>query len=89
MIRINNRFEMKRDSHCWNLIEYRDGIGKGKNEGKPIRTPETTYHASLVQVCDAVIDRSLGGVDSLAAIPAMLAEVKGELLEAIREAGNA
>ena len=83
MIRINNRFEIDRDKYCWHLIEWRDGIGKGKNEGKPIRTSHTTYHANLTQVCNEVIERSAGNVDSLAAIPAMLEQVKGELLEAI------
>ncbi len=88
MIRINNRFEIDRDRYCWHLTEWRDGIGKGKNEGKPIRTSQTTYHASLIQICDEVMDRSAGNVDSLAAIPAMLQANRQELLEAIKEIGQ-
>lgn len=88
MIRINNRFEFKRDHYSWHLIEWRDGIGRkgGKNDGRPVRTSETTYYPNLIQLCDAVIDRSMGASDSLAAIPAMLHELRDELLEAIKEA---
>lgn len=63
MITINDRFEFERGDQCWNLHEWRDGVNPKTKE--PTRNKTTTYHSKLEQICNAVIDRSAGGMDSI------------------------
>ena len=62
MIKINDKFEFERADQCWELHEWRTGKNK---DGEPTRTKSTTYHATILQVCKAVIDREAGAADSL------------------------
>jgi hypothetical protein len=65
MIKINDRFEFERQEHCWNLHEWKDGINK-KDEA--VRTKTTTYHSTIMQICNSVIDRSAGDAESVQGI---------------------
>ncbi len=57
MIKFNDKFEFEKDQYCWHLHEFY--IGKDKNKN-PKRQRKTTFHATLEQVCNAIIDRSCG-----------------------------
>ena len=63
MIKINEDFEFERADQCWELHHWKDGTNPKTKE--PVRTKTTTYHATVSQVCKAVIDRDSGSADSL------------------------
>ena len=69
MLKINDRFETERDKYQWLLHEWTDGQDK---HGNPKKQRKTTYHASLKQVCETVIDRQAGDCEDLAAVCAMI-----------------
>ena len=62
MIKINDRFEFERQQYCWNLYEWKDGVGK---DAQPKRTKSVTYHATLSHICKEVVDRSAGDAESM------------------------
>jgi hypothetical protein len=62
MIKINERFEFERSQHDWHLHEWKDGLNKHQ---EPVRRSSTTYHATVLQICKTVIDRSAGDAESV------------------------
>ena len=58
MIRIDDRWSLKHDGHCWHLIEHRPGWTKPKDGGEP--EPTTTdhvgYFSRLDQACYRILD---------------------------------
>ncbi len=62
MIKFNDRFEFERDKYCWHLHEWRVGQDKG---GDVKMHRDTTYYPNIQQLCVVIIDRSLGGCESL------------------------
>ena len=67
IIKINEDFEMYQDKHQWILWHWTDGVcKKGEDKGKSIRVKRATYHGTMQQVCDVIINRSLGKCESLA-----------------------
>ena len=78
MIRINEDFETFRDQYCWHLVHWTNTTHpKAKNK----RTSRTTYHATLEQVCAAVIDRSAGELEDLKSIIELLKDAPKALAE--------
>ncbi|MCP4103905.1 MAG: hypothetical protein GY750_21170 [Lentisphaerae bacterium] len=69
MIKFNEKFSFEKDKYCWQLHEFYMGKGKDK---KPKMQKNTTYHATLEQVCGVIIDRSCGDCESLEEIKALL-----------------
>jgi len=69
MIKFNDKFSFEKDQYCWHLHEYYMGKDKDKN---PKRQKKTTYHATLEQVCNTIIDRSCGDCGSLGEIKELL-----------------
>ena len=53
----NEKYEFKWDGRCWILSEIRI-IEKGENAGK--KTIRQSYHASLPQIANAIIEREAG-----------------------------
>ena len=78
MIELNADFSFERDTYGWQLHHWRDGKDK---EGKPKRQKTTTYHATLHQVCDAVIDRAAGGCQDMADLKGLLKNTVRALTE--------
>tara|TARA_R110000765_G_scaffold415652_1_gene516904 strand:- start:37 stop:306 length:270 start_codon:yes stop_codon:yes gene_type:complete len=78
MIKFNDDFSFERDQYCWHLIESFDGKDKDGNDKRQHRT---TYHASIVQICGVIIDRSCGKCQSLEEVLSLLASAKTELTE--------
>lgn len=56
-------FEFERDKFGWMLHIWRDGTRKKTKE--PIRVKDTFYYANVENVLKAIIDRSLGGCESI------------------------
>ncbi len=69
MIKFNDRFEFERDKYCWHLHDWRDGVDK---DGAPKRQKDTTYHPTIQQICRTIMDRSLGGCESLTEMISLL-----------------
>ena len=50
----NGEFEAERDQYQWILTRWVDSTSK---KGEPIKKARVTYHTSLQQVCNAVINK--------------------------------
>ncbi len=81
MIKINNKFEISRDKHGWQLHEWKDGLNKDK---EPTRTKRTTYHPNLIQICDVVIDREAGCANTMEEVLKRIAFAHMDLEKMIR-----
>lgn len=82
-MKIDETFEVERDTYCWMLHEWRDG--KDRN-GNPKRTKRTTYHRDLVQVSDVILDRTAGECTVLSELPALLKAQTDRIVQAIEKA---
>jgi len=69
MIKISEDFECETDKYQWILHQWYDGKDK---DGKTKRQTKQTYHSSLAQVCDVVIDKSASMCESMAELKTML-----------------
>jgi hypothetical protein len=58
MIKINERFSMRRDNLQWIVTETYDGFDRKTKE--PKKQTHDTFHANLKQVCDFVLDKMAG-----------------------------
>lgn len=57
MIKVNDRFSFERDKYQWLLHESR--LGKDKKGNDKVHV-DTSYHGSLRQICEQIIDRQQG-----------------------------
>jgi hypothetical protein len=80
MIKFNEQFSFEKDRYSWQLHEWKDG--KDKND-KPIRSKKTTYHTTLTQVCDVIVDRSCGACESLDEIKNLIKDTHENLVTCI------
>jgi len=85
MIRINEDYECQRDTYGWKLHRWRDGKDK---DGNQKRTCRTTYHGTLVQVCEAVLDDSAGKAEHAAELADIISTAARDLRIAIAGADN-
>lgn len=53
MIKINKRFSIEKDKHCWVL--YETMISKKKKSGE---SQKATYHPNISQISEAILNRS-------------------------------
>ena len=60
MIKISEDFECEEETYQWVLHQWVDGKDKDDN---PKRQKRTTYHSSLSQICDVVVNRQAGMCD--------------------------
>lgn len=82
-MKIDERFEVTRDTYCWRLNDYREIISK---KGQPKRTSRTTYHANFGQVSEAILDRAAGTCSELSDIPKIIKEQTDRIVAAIDKA---
>ena len=84
MITFNEDFKFERDKYQWLLHHTIDGLDKDK---KPKRQTSITYHATLEQICSAIIERSAGECKDLDEIKTLLTDalvlVTGHLEELV------
>lgn len=83
MIKINERFSIERDTYTWKLHD----TTPNKEGSKHATSTRTTYPANLKQVCNAVLDKSASGCESIESLISRLDELTSELYAAISEAG--
>ena len=72
MIKFNDRFSAERDTYGWTLTEKKAGANK---DGERVIRESQTYYTGLEGVCNAIIDRSLGGCETLPEVLAALKDV--------------
>lgn len=58
MIKVNDRFSFERDKYQWLLHE--SYMGKPNKKGDANIQTKTSYHGSLRQICEQIIDRQQG-----------------------------
>ena len=77
MIKFNDRFEFKYDSatNSWTLYELKPG--KTRN-GAPRTARYPTYHSSLSQVCQAIMNKVAGDCETLEEIQAAIEQTRDE-----------
>ena len=63
MIIFSERFSFERDPWCWVLSEWTNSICR--KDGSPKRTRRKTYHATIKQLADTILDRSSGDCQSI------------------------
>ena len=81
MIKINDYFEIDKDSFCWKLHEWRIGVNK---DGEETKNRRTTYHNSLIGVYNSIIDNMAGEACRQAGnIIAAIAQAKADFFKAI------
>ncbi len=82
MITLNADFSFERDEHCWKLYRWRDGKDK---DGNPKRRKTITYHSTLRQICEAVIDRKAGECTSINKLFDLLNNAEAVLTKHVEE----
>jgi hypothetical protein len=83
MLKVNDRFTIDKDKY--NIIIIETYMGKDKNK-KPKQKTRETYHATLLQACGVIIDRSGEGKTVEDVVDAINA-AKRDILNALKE-GN-
>lgn len=76
MIKIDDRFSIKRDKYQWHLQEHY--CGKTKS-GLPKDQFKTTYHSNLSQVLSEIMDRRAGDCQDLSELRLALASFRSEV----------
>jgi hypothetical protein len=79
-IKVGDNFIVERDHYGWALRSFY--IGKDK-DGQPRRRHKTTYHGTLSQTMDAIIDRQAGMEESIGDIKAMLEKASSSLTKEV------
>jgi len=82
-MKIDDRFEVERDTYCWMLHDWRDGKDR---DGNPKRMKRTTYHRDLVQVSEVILDRTAGECRALSELPTLLKAQTDRIVQAIEKA---
>ena len=77
-MKIGERFEATRDAHGWTLLESYQGQDR---DGNPKTMQRRSYHATLPQVVDKVIDMEAGQQQCLAAVLARVERLRDEIVE--------
>ena len=79
-IRINDDYIIKADKYQWIVQSYRDGLSKNK---QPIRTKRETYHGTLLQACQWILNDSAKSCDSVQELVNKIEETHNLLREQI------
>lgn len=62
-IRINDRFELRRDHYAWMLVEHVP-VDQSHRRAKYATREKHTWHASPAQACTTILDRTGGDCDT-------------------------
>jgi hypothetical protein len=62
IIKLNDQFEIHRDSYNWILVEWRDGFNK---DGEPTITGKNSYHPNLKMISRYLLDEQAKDCESL------------------------
>lgn len=69
MIELGKRFTAHRDKYQWILTEKYEGKDR---KGNPKEQHRETYHGTLKQVCDRVVDMEAGDCNDVVELRALL-----------------
>lgn len=92
MITFNERFTAERDKHQWILKEHY--MGQAKKGKEPKMQSKESYHGTLRQVCNTVLDRMAGDCGSakewvdIKVLQDMKRVITRALYDAKKEGGN-
>lgn len=75
---LNDRFTLKRDAHSWELVEH---WMTSPRKGDPRPASRSTWHATMCQACEAVLDRTAGDCETAEALKQTLAQAVAEIRE--------
>ena len=65
-MQLNARWKLKRDAHCWHLIQISKGVATtGPRQGEEIEKYDTTYHGDLRQALRKCADVEAGQCETL------------------------
>lgn len=81
-MKVNRDWELERDYHGWQLKHYREGINPKTN--KPTRTYRSSYHSTMEQCLDYIIDMEAGAATDAEELKGILHEVRGDILTALK-----
>jgi len=81
MINIDNKYSVKRDAHCWNLIERREGINPKTKQ--PTITERITFHPTLEKLVRKLIDIEAGNCNNMEQIIELLQTKPSEIAKKI------
>ncbi len=82
-IKINSQFAITPFAYGWRLLEYHRNNAADKSKGRN-KAAKETYHATLKQLCDFVIDRYACNAGSLNEIKAMLEKAGEDLTKELK-----
>ncbi len=69
MLKLNDRFSLRRDKYQWILTEYKTGIARvGKNKGQTVTTKHEQYFPWLDQAIRRVAELDCQNATTLSAI---------------------
>lgn len=83
MIKINKDFEIERYNHGWKLVQWFDGVNPKTQE--PTRNSKNTYYPTVEQVCNQVLERSIGGCSDIEQVLESILVAKAEIQDTISE----
>jgi hypothetical protein len=86
MLKVNDRFTIDRDKHNVVLIEYYEG--KDRETKQPKTMSRETYHMTMLQVCEVIIDRSAEG-RTVEVVADSINAAKRDILTALKELDEA
>lgn len=79
MYKLNDRFTLKRDAHSWELVEH--WMSRPKDGRTPKPYSRSTWHATMVQACDYVLDRTAGDCETAEELKQTMAQAVAEIRE--------
>lgn len=80
-MKLNNRFSVERDTHCWVLEELCPGKTK---DGHECMTTKKTYHATIEQAVKFVMDKRMGECQDLKDLYNLLITTKNMLAKKVK-----
>lgn len=80
--RINDRFTLRRDTYGWELVEYWTTKPKTR---EPSIASRSTWHATISQACESVLDRMAGDCETAEQLQQVMAQAVAEIREVFQE----
>jgi len=82
MIIVNGKYQIKKDKYNWILSEAYIGVDRQGNDKTQYKA---SYHATIKQVCNAIIDRELSDCDSIQEVLSILSDAEDILVSKVED----
>lgn len=83
MIKIDEEYSLRKDTHCWVLMQSVEGQNRKTKEAT--QTIKESYHPNIVSACRSLLDRRAGKAKTLEAIIDVFTESTALIAGAIKE----